>query len=178
MFSSAIEPAERGGWLRLIRTKRIGPHSFWSLIERFGTALEALEALPELSIRGGAKNPLTPFSAERAEQEYRGLRDIGGSLITAADTVFPVLLRQINDPPPVLSILGNPELLPRPSIAMVGARNASTNGARFAGKLAQGLAAERFNVVSGLARGIDAAVHAADGDWHPSSRAQGGTQGK
>ena len=79
MFSSAIEPAERGGWLRLIRTKRIGPHSFWSLIERFGTALEALEALPELSIRGGAKNPLTPFSAERAEQEYRGLRDIGGS---------------------------------------------------------------------------------------------------
>lgn len=160
-FPRLIEPAERGAWLRLIRTKRIGPHSLWSLIDRFETALEALAALPDLSMRGGAKNPLEPYSSQAAEQEYRALKEMGGSLITAADTVFPVLLRQINDPPPVLSILGNPDLLPRPSIAMVGARNASTNGARFAAKLAEGLAGERFNVVSGLARGIDAAVHAA-----------------
>lgn len=155
-----IEPAERGAWLRLIRTKRIGPSSFWSLMERFGNAVDALEALPELSIRGGAKNPLVPFSSDLAEQEYRKLRALGGSLITTADTVYPPLLRQINDPPPVLSILGNTENLPRPAIAMVGARNASTNGARFASKLAEGLAAESFSIVSGLARGIDAAVHA------------------
>ncbi len=161
-FSSPrlIEPAERGAWLRLIRTKRIGPHSFWSLLDRFDSAVEALAALPDLSLRGGAKNPLTPFSSDLAEQEYRQLRSIGGSLLTAADTVYPPLLRQINDPPPVLSVLGQTDQLARPAIAMVGARNASTNGARFASKLAEGLAAENFSIVSGLARGIDAAVHA------------------
>ena len=65
-------------------------------MDRFETALEALAALPDLSMRGGAKNPLEPYSSQAAEQEYRALKEMGGSLITAADTVFPVLLRQIN----------------------------------------------------------------------------------
>ena len=72
--------------------------------------------------------------------------------------MFPPLLRQINDPPPVLSVRGNPDLLAQPSVAMVGARNASTNGQRFAAALAQSLGAEGFSLTSGLARGIDAAV--------------------
>lgn len=156
-----IEPAERGAWLRLIRTKRIGPHSFWSLLDRFDTALAALDALPDLSIRGGAKTPLLPFAPNLAEKEYQALRAAGGALVTAADHVYPPLLRQISDPPPVLSVLGSTDVLQRPAIAMVGARNASTNGARFAGQLAQGLSAEGFIVASGLARGIDAAAHAA-----------------
>ena len=155
-----VEPAERGAWLRLIRTKRVGPHSFWSLLDRFETASAALDALPELSRSGGAKQPLQPFGSDLAEKEYRGLKEIGGNLIIAADAVFPSLLKQIDSPPPVLSLLGDPQMLSRPAIAMVGARNASTNGARFAGQLAKGLGEEGFNIVSGMARGIDAAVHA------------------
>ena len=159
LTTRAIDPAERGAWLRLIRTRRVGPHSFWSLLDRFETAQAALAALPELSRQGGAKQPLQPFAADLAEQEYRALRDLGGHLLVAVDAVFPPLLRQINDPPPVLSVRGNPDLLAKPSVAMVGARNASTNGQRFAAALAQGLGAEGFSLTSGLARGIDAAVH-------------------
>ena len=161
LTTRAIDPAERGAWLRLIRTRRVGPHSFWSLLDRFETAQAALAALPELSRQGGAKQPLQPFAADLAEQEYRALRDLGGHLLVAVDAVFPPLLRQINDPPPVLSVRGNPDLLAKPSVAMVGARNASTNGQRFAAALAQGLGAEGFSLTSGLARGIDAAVHKA-----------------
>ena len=159
LATRSIDPAERGAWLRLIRTRRVGPHSFWSLLDRFETAQAALAALPELSRQGGAKQPLQPFAADLAEQEYRTLRDLGGHLLVAVDGVFPPLLRQINDPPPVLSVRGNPDLLARPSVAMVGARNASTNGQRFAAALAQSLSAEGFSLTSGLARGIDAAVH-------------------
>ena len=161
LTTRAIDPAERGAWLRLIRTRRVGPHSFWSLLDRFETAQAALAALPELSRQGGAKQPLQPFAADLAEQEYRALRDLGGHLLVAVDAVFPPLLRQINAPPPVLSVRGNPDLLAKPSVAMVGARNASTNGQRFAAALAQGLGAEGFSLTSGLARGIDAAVHKA-----------------
>ena len=161
LTTRAIDPAERGAWLRLIRTRRVGPHSFWSLLDRFETAQAVLAALPELSRQGGAKQPLQPFAADLAEQEYRALRDLGGHLLVAVDAVFPPLLRQINDPPPVLSVRGNPDLLAKPSVAMVGARNASTNGQRFAAALAQGLGAEGFSLTSGLARGIDAAVHKA-----------------
>ena len=161
LTTRAIDPAERGAWLRLIRTRRVGPHSFWSLLDRFETAQAALAALPELSRQGGAKQPLQPFAADLAEQEYRALRDLGGHLLVTVDAVFPPLLRQINDPPPVLSVRGNPDLLAKPSVAMVGARNASTNGQRFAAALAQGLGAEGFSLTSGLARGIDAAVHSA-----------------
>lgn len=161
LATRSIDPAERGAWLRLIRTRRVGPHSFWSLLDRFETAQAALAALPELSRQGGAKQPLQPFAADLAEQEYRALRDLGGHLLVAVDGVFPPLLRQINDPPPVLSVRGNPDLLAQPSVAMVGARNASTNGQRFAAALAQSLGAEGFSLTSGLARGIDAAVHSA-----------------
>ena len=101
--------------LRLIATRRVGPHSFWSLLDRFETAQAALAALPELSRQGGAKQPLQPFAADLAEQEYRALRDLGGHLLVAVDGVFPPLLRQINDPPPVLSVRGNPDLLAQPS---------------------------------------------------------------
>ena len=159
LATRSIDPAERGAWLRLIRTRRVGPHSFWSLLDRFETAKAALAALPELSRQGGAKQPLQPFAADLAEQEYRALRDLGGHLLVAVDGVFPPLLRQINDPPPVLSVRGNPDLLAQPSVAMVGARNASTNGQRFAAALAESLGAEGFSLTSGLARGIDAAVH-------------------
>lgn len=161
LATRSIDPAERGAWLRLIRTRRVGPHSFWSLLDRFETAQAALAALPELSRQGGAKQPLQPFAADLAEQEYRALRDLGGHLLVAVDGVFPPLLRQINDPPPVLSVRGNPDLLAQPSVAMVGARNASTNGQHFAAALAQSLGAEGFSLTSGLARGIDAAVHSA-----------------
>ncbi len=161
LSTRTVEPAERGAWLRLIRTRRVGPHSFWSLLDRFETAQAALDALPDLSRHGGARKPLQPFAAELAEQEYLGLRGIGGHLLVAVDAVFPPLLRQIDDPPPVLSVRGNPAILSAPSVAMVGARNASTNGQRFAAGLAQNLSAQGLSLTSGLARGIDAAVHRA-----------------
>ena len=106
LSTRTVEPAERGAWLRLIRTRRVGPHSFWSLLDRFETAQAALDALPDLSRHGGARKPLQPFAAELAEQEYLGLRGIGGHLLVAVDAVFPPLLRQIDDPPPYYQCAG------------------------------------------------------------------------
>ena len=134
----------------------MGPHSFWSLLDRFETAQAALAALPELPRQSGTKQPLQPFAADLAEQEYRALRDLGGHLLVAVDGVFPPLLQQINDPPPVLSVRGNPDLLAQPSVAMVRARNASTNGQTIA------VVAGRVDIIYPREHGVDRAVVVAE----------------
>ncbi|MCB1591755.1 MAG: DNA-processing protein DprA [Alphaproteobacteria bacterium] len=155
----ALSENEKLDWLRLIRTEHVGPVTFYQLLARFGSAGKALEALPELSRRGGRAKALTPSSAVEAEREIKALGKLGGRIITAACADYPLALAAIDDAPPVLSILGKAELLNRPCVGIVGARNASLNGRKFAEKLAHDLGQRGFAVASGLARGIDTAAH-------------------
>lgn len=154
-----LNEQERLDWLRLFRTDNIGPITFYQLVENFGSAGEALKALPELSKRGGRKKPLTAPDERTIEQEYRALQKLGGQIITAMDESYPLALTTTDDAPPVLSIRGDASLLNKSCVAIVGARNASLNGKKFAFKIAGELGARNQIVVSGLARGIDTAAH-------------------
>ena len=151
--------AERLNWLRLTRSEGVGPVTFRQLIRRFGNATDALAAIPELARRGGRARPVVLASTGDVARELAALDRIGGSLLTLADPHYPRLLAAIEDAPPVLTVIGDTGALPRRSVAIVGARNASLNGRRFAEKLAQGLGQAGLTVVSGLARGIDGAAH-------------------
>lgn len=163
LFSFKAKPQEniqeKLAWLRLARTENVGPVTFYKLMERFGSAEEALNALPNLSARGGRKKPLKAPSMADAEKEYEALTKIGGQIITAADDAYPLALAATDDAPPVISILGNPEFMNKPCIAMVGARNASVNGRKFSERLAREMGQQGMVVASGLARGIDTAAH-------------------
>jgi DNA processing protein len=154
-----LKEGDRLDWLRLIRTDNVGPVTFYRLLETYGSAGDALAALPELSKRGGRQKPLTPPPAGVVEHELEQLHQLGGTVILATDAAYPLALGAVEDAPPVLSVIGNISLLQKQSIAIVGARNASLNGKRFAGKLAQDLGAAQYVVTSGLARGIDTAAH-------------------
>lgn len=154
-----MSESERLAWLRLARAENVGPVTFYRLMERYGTAEKALNALPELSKRGGRKKPLTAPPLSEIEDEYENLLKIGGDIITAADDNYPLALAATDDAPPVISVLGNPDLMNNNCLSIVGARNASLNGRKFAEKLAQALGRHEMMIVSGLARGIDTAAH-------------------
>ena len=144
--------------LRLVRTESVGPITYRRLLDRFETVAEALAALPELARAGGRSSaPKIPSRAE-AEREFEALRRMGGRFVFLGDADYPPYLAQLPDAPPALAVLGDVALLAFPSVGVVGARNASANGMRFAENIAAELA-ERLAVVSGLARGIDAAAH-------------------
>lgn len=157
--AGALSETDIIDWLRLTRTENVGPVTFYQLIARYGSAAKAIEALPELSRRGGRAKPLTPPSRTEAEREYKALVKVGGQIVTAACAAYPLALSTLDDAPPVLSVLGKAELLNRPCVGIVGARNASLNGRKFAEKLARDLGQRGFVIASGLARGIDTAAH-------------------
>ena len=146
-------------WLRLIRTENVGPITFYNLIEHYGSAHNALEALPELSRKGGRKKPLKAPDISDIEKEFEQLTKLGGNLVCANEKGYPLALAATDDAPPILSYLGNIDLVKPPCLAMVGARNASLNGRKFAKKLAADLGKADQIIVSGLARGIDTAAH-------------------
>ena len=152
---------EKINWLRLIRSENVGPVTFFRLLERYGSATRALDELPDISKRGGRDKELRIYSVADAEKEMAAVQKIGGTLIYAGDDNYPESVRIIADPPPVLTVLGHVHLLHKPALAIVGARNASLNGRKFAEKLATDLAAKDYVIASGLARGIDAAAHQA-----------------
>ncbi len=154
-----ISTAERLDWLRLIRSENVGPRTFFRLIERFGTAAAALDALPGLARRGGLRRPITICPRGAAEREMETAHKLGHTLLAAAEGGYPRWLAAIEDAPPVISVIGAPSLLAKPMVAIVGARNASLNGRTFARRLAADLGRAGMVVVSGLARGIDAAAH-------------------
>lgn len=156
---SALDDAERVNWLRLIRTENIGPITFYKLIEMFGSAGIAIEALPEFSKRGGRKQALTPVPFATAEKELETLYKNGAQILCACEEEYPLPLAATEDAPPVITVLGDISLFTRPAIGIVGARNASLNGRKFAEKLAKDLGQSGQVLVSGLARGIDTAAH-------------------
>lgn len=154
----ALTPDERIARLRLARTERIGPVSFQELIRREGSALAALERLPELSRRAGGK-PIRIASEADIETELARGDAIDAQLIVYGDADYPVALAALDAPAPVLWARGRADLLNRDAVAMVGARVASAAGRRFAQGLAVEIGGAGFVVTSGMARGIDASAH-------------------
>ncbi|MCO6417433.1 DNA-processing protein DprA [Siccirubricoccus sp. KC 17139] len=150
-------PAEALARLRLARTEGIGPLTFRRLLERHGSAAAALAALPRLAARRGA--PFTPFPEVEARREAEALARLGGRFLHLGEPPYPALLAMQEDAPPVLALLGDPAALSSRAVALVGARNASAAGRRLAEELAGALAQAGLAVVSGLARGVDAAAH-------------------
>lgn len=148
---------ERFDRLRLIRSPRIGPVTFCQLLARFGSAGEALRAVPDLAARGGGRAVLAEAAA--VEREIAASRALGARYLLMGDADYPFLLDQFEGAPPALIVRGDVALPARPCIAMVGARNASAAAIRFARGLAQDLGQRGAVVVSGLARGIDTAAH-------------------
>jgi DNA processing protein len=156
-----LSDRQRISWLRLIRTENVGPATFRGLIDRFGSAEAALEMLPELVISGGARRlPRIPSVAE-AEAELDTARRAGAQLVAIGEPDYPSMVRRMDQPPPLVSIKGEPSVFLRPPVAIVGARNASLVGIKMARMLAAELGGQGYAVVSGLARGIDAAAHQA-----------------
>jgi DNA processing protein len=147
-------------WIRLIRSRRVGPATFHRLMRSHGSVEEAIAALPDIAKQAGVKNyapcPIDTAEAEFLEAQHKGYHPI---CIGAPD--YPVLLAETSDAPPLLWANGNIACLNKPIIALVGARNASSLGRRMTHMMAEGLAEAGFSVISGLARGIDAAAHKA-----------------
>jgi DNA processing protein len=160
----ALKHAERLDWLRLARTSGVGPVTFNELIERYGDAASAIDALPRLASRGGRARPLKLVSATDAERELARLEQIGARLLCACELEFPARLSELSPAPPVISVKGPLDANDRVVCAIVGARNASAVGLRFAGDLARDLGERGVVIASGLARGVDGAAHAASLD--------------
>ncbi|HVH76032.1 MAG TPA: DNA-processing protein DprA [Stellaceae bacterium] len=160
MAPRALDPQERLDWLRLARTETVGPITFYAMLRRFGSAAAALEALPRLARKSERARPVAACSRAEAEAELLALGRFGAGILCWGEPEYPEALAAIEDAPPVVAVIGRAELLGRPMVAVVGARNASANGRRLARELAAGLGEGGLVVTSGLARGIDAAAHA------------------
>ena len=155
----ALSDAERLDWLRLIRSENVGPVTFLQLLRHYGLAGDALRALPELARRGGRSGPIRVCAQTDAEREIEALTALGGQFVALGEAEYPPALAAITDPPPLIAVFGHAHLLGKRMIAVVGARNASASGIRFARRIAADLSVNGFVIVSGLARGIDASAH-------------------
>jgi DNA processing protein len=150
---------EKIDWLQLARSGGVGPRTFFKLLERFRSARKALDELPRLAREAGAEDRWRRCRRDEAEAELAATLDLGCALLARDEPGYPQRLAEIADPPPLLVVRGRADLLAQPAVALVGARNASANGRMLARNLASDLAAGGLLVVSGLARGIDAAAH-------------------
>ncbi len=156
-----LTEAERIDRLRLIRSDNVGPRTFRSLLDHFGSARSALTRLPELARRGGASRPIRLCSEDDARAELAASRKLGIHLLAPEETGYPPRLATLDDAPPLLGVRGALDTLMRPMIAIVGSRNASAAGLKFASQLARELGEAGFVIISGLARGIDQSAHRA-----------------
>ncbi|UFZ06221.1 DNA-processing protein DprA [Bradyrhizobium ontarionense] len=156
-----LSEAERVDRLRLIRSDNVGPRTFRSLLDHFGTARAALDRLPDMARRGGAARVGRICSKDEAAAELAACRQRDLQLRAPGEDGYPPRLAACEDAPPLLVTNGRRDTLMRPMIAIVGSRNASAAGLKFAGQLAHELGQAGFVVISGLARGIDQAAHRA-----------------
>ena len=148
--------AEKRDWLRLSRTPRVGPVAFRDLMRRYKTAEAAIDALPSIMRRKDAVVP----SAQEIEHEMDATEQRGIKILAACEPDYPDYLRAVDPPPPLISVLGRTDILHKPCLAIVGSRNASAIGQRFARQIAGELGDAGYTLISGLARGIDASAHA------------------
>ena len=160
----AMGEASRRAWLRLIRSENVGPVTFRDLVNHFGSAREALDALPELARRGGARGRIRIASEVEVDRELAAAAAMGARFVALGEPDYPAHLRTIEGPPPLLALKGGPGVCRRHGVAIVGARNASLAGRKMAALMARGLGEAGYVTVSGLARGIDAAAHEASLD--------------
>ena len=161
MSQSALSADERLDWIRLARTSGVGPVTFFELLNRFGDAPTALDAVPRLAKRGGRIKANSMPSRDHIHLELDRYDALGACLICACEPDFPMALRTLDPPPPIISAIGPLKIEEQPACAIVGARNASAVGIKLAGDFARALGEHNVVTVSGLARGIDGAAHAA-----------------
>ena len=147
-------------WIRLIRSRRVGPATFLRLIRQFGTASAALQALPDIAAGAGVTGYQSSSRTDAAAELQRATA-LGAQPLCLGAPAYPKMLHELPDVPPLLWALGDLALVQRPTVAIVGARNASAVGKRMATALARDLGELGYVVISGLARGIDAAAHEA-----------------
>lgn len=159
MAGPRLSDKQRIAWLRLIRTDNVGPATFRDLINRFGSAETAIDMLPELVRQGGGTRLLRVPSVSQIEDELNVAQQAGARFVALGEADYPPLLRRSDNAPPLIAVRGNARIFALPAVAIVGARNASLAGIRMAKLLALELGGEGYAVVSGLARGIDAAAH-------------------
>ena len=157
----ALTERQRIAWLRLIRSDNVGPATFRDLINHFGSAEAALSMLPELSARGGATRSIRIATEAEAYRELEAVQRFGARFVGIGEPDYPQALRQIDGAPPLLAVKGDLSILNRPAVGIVGSRNASISGAKFAAMIARDCGRAGYTVVSGLARGIDTAAHRA-----------------
>jgi DNA processing protein len=160
----ALTDRQRLAWLRLIRSDNVGPATFRDLINHFGSAETALEALPELSRRGGSTKPVRVATREEALAELEFAERFGARFVGIGEPDYPSALRQIEGAPPLIAVKGSSTVLRQPAIGIVGARNCSVSGAKFAAMIARDVGRAGYTIVSGFARGIDTAAHRASLD--------------
>ena len=160
----ALTERQRIAWLRLIRSDNVGPATFRDLINHCGSAENALAMLPELSRRGGASRTIRIATVQEAERELEAADRNGARFIGIGEPDYPPALRQIDGAPPLLAAKGDLVAATRPSIGIVGSRNASISGAKFAAMIARDGGRAGYTITSGLARGIDTAAHRASLD--------------
>jgi DNA processing protein len=156
-----LGPAERVACLRLIRSENVGPTTFRELINHYGGAQVALEALPELSRRGGRGRPIRICSRDHAEAELEAAAAVGAEPVFTIEPGFPRALAAIEAPPPLIYVKGRRELLGGSAVGIVGSRQSSAAGQKLARQFAKELGEAGYVIVSGLARGIDGAAHEA-----------------
>ncbi|RVU38796.1 DNA-protecting protein DprA [Hwanghaeella grinnelliae] len=156
---SPLTEQERHARFRLARTENVGPVTFRQLLRRFGSGQEALLALPDLARRGGRAKALRIAAADVVDQEREAAEKLGARDLHFGAAGYPLPLAAIDDAPPFFYLLGNPDLVGRDCIGMVGGRNASVAGKGFARKLAADIGRAGYAIASGMARGIDTASH-------------------
>lgn len=157
-FTPPTTEEDRLFWLRLIRSPRVGPATFHRLMAEHGTAEAALAALPRIARDAGVAE-YTPCTPDAATAEIDLARAKGARMLCYGSDAYPATLANITDPPPLLWCMGRRAPILQSMVALVGARNASSLGTRMARMLAEGLGQAGITVVSGLARGVDAAAH-------------------
>lgn len=158
-MATSLSPEQRLAWLRLIRSENVGPRTFRSLVNHFGGASAALDALPTLARRGG--RAVRVASRGECEAELGEIERRGARLVALGEADYPAALAAAEGAPPLLTVAGAISAFQRPAVAIVGARTASSAGRSFASRLASELGGAGWLVASGLARGVDAAAHAA-----------------
>jgi len=164
--SPSVSPAEMEARLRLHRLPEIGPKRFTKLLEAFGCASKAISA-PASAWRSlglpaaCAEARRCPVVRDGASHALRWLERPDQHLLMWDHPDYPALLAQIPDPPPLLFVAGDPRILEKPQLAMVGSRRASRPGMDTAAAFSRSLAGAGFVITSGLALGIDAAAHQA-----------------
>jgi DNA processing protein len=157
----ALGDNEKRAWLRLIRTPHIGGVTFWELLSHFGSASAALEALPKFTKYGSRVLPGSIPSSAAIDAELEKASAAGMSLVAAGEPDYPPLLAHVVAPPPLIYIKGSARIWECPPVAIVGSRHASAAGLKLTEEISTDLCRRGFSVVSGLARGIDAAAHRA-----------------